>query len=275
MTALGKDIAIVGMGRVGTHLSQALGAAGHRVTEIRTHEAVEAARCAAGKDLVLLCVQDERLPELNRRLRLPAGRTAVAHVSGATPLQAIADIAPHHGVFYCLQTFSAGDEIDYSRMPVCVEAADEPTALLLETVARSVSRNVRRIDSRQRLGLHLAAVFASNYSNLMYTAAEQVLQACGLELSLLQPIIEQTAAKLRRLPPLQAQTGPALRHDEGTLALHRHLLKDLPVTDGLFDIYNELADLIVTLRADGPAGKPHAGRATGAASARGPRSNKI
>lgn len=275
MTAFGKDIAIVGMGRVGTHLSRALGAAGHRVTEIRTHEAVEAARCAAGKDLVLLCVQDERLPELNRRLRLPAGRTAVAHVSGATPLQAIADIAPHHGVFYCLQTFSPGDEIDYSRMPVCVEAADEPTALLLETVARSVSRNVRRIDSRQRLGLHLAAVFASNYSNLMYTAAEQVLQACGLELSLLQPIIEQTAAKLRRLPPLQAQTGPALRHDEGTLALHRHLLKDLPVTDGLLDIYNELADLITTLRADGPAGKPHAGRAIGAASARGPRSNKI
>lgn len=274
MTAFGKDIAIVGMGRVGTHLSRALGAAGHRVTEIRTHEAVEAARCAAGKDLVLLCVQDERLPELNRRLRLPAGRTAVAHVSGATPLQAIADIAPHHGVFYCLQTFSPGDEIDYSRMPVCVEAADEPTALLLETVARSVSRNVRRIDSRQRLGLHLAAVFASNYSNLMYTAAEQVLQACGLELSLLQPIIEQTAAKLRRLPPLQAQTGPALRHDEGTLALHRHLLKDLPVTDGLLDIYNELADLITTLRADGPAGKPHAGRAIGAASARGPRSNK-
>lgn len=251
MTADSKDIAIIGMGRVGTHLSRALGAAGHRVTEIRTHGAVEAARCAAGKDLVLLCVQDERLPELNRRLRLPAGRTAVAHVSGATPLQAIADIAPHHGVFYCLQTFSPGDEIDYSRMPVCVEAADEPTALLLETVARSVSRNVRRIDSRQRLGLHLAAVFASNYSNLMYTAAEQVLQACGLELSLLQPIIEQTAAKLRRLPPLQAQTGPALRRDEGTLALHRDLLKDLPVTDGLLYIYNKLADLIVAMRADG------------------------
>ncbi|MDE6308269.1 MAG: hypothetical protein K2L79_05635, partial [Bacteroidales bacterium] len=57
-----KDIAIIGMGRVGTHLSRALRAAGHRVTEIRTHEAVEAARCAAGQDLVLLCVQDERLP---------------------------------------------------------------------------------------------------------------------------------------------------------------------------------------------------------------------
>ncbi|MDE6112178.1 MAG: DUF2520 domain-containing protein, partial [Bacteroidales bacterium] len=102
-----------------------------------------------------------------------------------------------------------------------------------------------------RLGLHLAGAFASNYSNLMYTAAEQVLQACGLELSLLQPIIEQTAAKLRRLPPLQAQTGPALRHDEGTLARHRQLLKDLPVSEGLFDIYNKLADLIVAMRAAG------------------------
>ncbi|MDE5605899.1 MAG: DUF2520 domain-containing protein, partial [Bacteroidales bacterium] len=103
----------------------------------------------------------------------------------------------------------------------------------------------------QRLGLHLAGAFASNYSNLMYTAAEQILQACGLELSLLQPIIEQTAAKLRRMPPLEAQTGPALRHDEGTLARHRQLLKDLPVTDGLLDIYNKLADLIVAVRAAG------------------------
>ena len=273
MTADSKDIAIIGMGRVGTHLSRALRAAGHRVTEIRTHDAVEAARCAAGEDLVLLCVQDERLPELNKQLRLPAGRTVVAHVSGATPLQASADIAPHHGVFYCLQTFSPGDEIDYRRMPILVEADDEPTAILLETVARSLSRNVRRIDSQQRLGLHLAGAFASNYSNLMYTAAEQVLQACGLDLSLLQPIIEQTAAKLRRMPPLEAQTGPALRRDEGTLARHRQLLKDLPVTDGLFDIYNKLADLIIAVRADGPAGKPVAGRETGAASAREPRSN--
>ncbi|MDE7149979.1 MAG: hypothetical protein K2O01_06190, partial [Bacteroidales bacterium] len=83
----GKDIAILGMGRVGTHLAQALRAAGHRVTEIRTHDAAEAARCAAGADLLLLCVQDERIAGLNRTLRLPAGRTAVAHVSGATPLQ--------------------------------------------------------------------------------------------------------------------------------------------------------------------------------------------
>ena len=78
-----------------------------------------------------------------------------------------------------------------------------------------------------------------------------MLQACGLELSLLQPIIEQTAAKLRRMPPLEAQTGPALRHDESTLARHRQLLKDLPVTDGLLDIYNELADLIIKFKTDG------------------------
>ncbi|MDE5704204.1 MAG: DUF2520 domain-containing protein [Bacteroidales bacterium] len=243
----GKDIAVLGMGRVGTHLSAALRAAGHRVTEIRTHDAAEAARCAAGADLLLLCVQDERLTELNRRLRLTAGRTAVAHVSGATPLQAIADIAPRHGVFYCLQTFSPGDAIDFRQVPICVEASDVATASLLESVARSLSANVRRVDSRQRLALHLAAVFASNYSNLMYSAANQILQACDLDLTLLQPIIEQTAEKLRRMPPLQAQTGPALRHDDSTLEKHRQLLADLPLPDGYRRLYDELAALIQRL----------------------------
>lgn len=256
MEAQHKDIAILGMGRVGGHLAKALSAAGHRVTEIRTHDATEAARCAAGSDLLLLCVQDDRLPELNRRLRLPAGRTAVAHVSGATPLQAIADIAPRHGVFYCLQTFSPGDDIDYGHMPICVEAEDEETAALLETVATSVSRDVRRIDSRQRLCLHLAAVFASNYSNLMYTMADDVLRACGLDLSLLQPIIEQTAAKLRRMPPPAAQTGPALRRDAGTLAAHRQLLAALPVEGGLAALYDELADWIVRMQTGGDRNHP-------------------
>ncbi len=242
-----KDIAVLGMGRVGTHLSAALRAAGHRVTEIRTHDAAEAARCAAGQALLLLCVQDGRIADLNRMLRLTAGRTAVAHVSGATPLQAIADIAPRHGVFYCLQTFSPGDAIDFRQVPICVEASDEETAALLETVARSLSADVRRVDSRQRLGLHLAAVFASNYGNLMYTAAEQILQACGLDLALLQPIIEQTAEKLRRMPPLQAQTGPALRRDDGTLDKHRQLLADLPLPDDYRRLYDDLAAWIQRL----------------------------
>ncbi|MDE7149531.1 MAG: DUF2520 domain-containing protein, partial [Bacteroidales bacterium] len=149
-----------------------------------------------------------------------------------------------HGVFYCLQTFSPGDEIDFRQVPVCVEASDAATASLLESVAGSLSANVRRVDSRQRLGLHLAAVFASNYSNLMYTAAERVLQACGLEISLLQPIIEQTAVKLRRMPPLKAQTGPALRRDDSTLEKHRQLLADLSLPDDYRRLYDELAALI-------------------------------
>ncbi len=263
MAAINRHIAILGMGRVGTQLSRALQAAGHRVTEIRTHDVAEAARWAAEADLLLLCVQDERIAELNRTLRLaPATdcsngssggggsastRPAVAHVSGATPLQAIADIAPQHGVFYCLQTFSHNVPVDFSRVPICIEASDKPTAVLLEEVARSLSQTVKRVSTSDRAVLHLAAVFASNYTNLMCHLSERIVKTRDMDFSLLRPIIELSATKLQHISPAEAQTGPALRGDKTTMARHRQLLSELPVEADLETLYETLANYIARL----------------------------
>lgn len=277
MAAKNRHIAILGMGRVGTQLSRALQAAGHRVTEIRSHDVAEAARWAAEADLLLLCVQDERIAELNRTLRLahPAaggsacgcgeacgfgrvdgrdnggnaasGCPAVAHISGATPLQAIADIAPQHGVFYCLQTFSHNIPVDFSRVPICIEASDEPTAALLEEVAQSLSKTVKRVSSNNRAVLHLAAVFASNYTNLMCHLSECIVKSRDLDFSLLCPLMELSAVKLQQLSPAVAQTGPALRGDTATMERHRQLLSELPLDADLATLYETLADWVKRL----------------------------
>lgn len=279
MAAKNRHIAILGMGRVGTQLSRALQAAGHRVTEIRSHDVAEAARWAAEADLLLLCVQDERIAELNRTLRLaPAadgfgksgdggnaasGRPAVAHLSGATPLQAIADIAPQHGVFYCLQTFSHNVPVDFSRVPICIEASDEPTAALLEEVAQSLSKTVKRVSTPDRAVLHLAAVFASNYTNLMCHLSERIVKARDLDFSLLCPLMELSAVKLQQLSPAEAQTGPALRGDKATMARHQQLLRELPVEADLAALYDTLADWVKRLHDDESANAMGKGTNTG------------
>ena len=92
-----------------------------------------------------------------------------------------------------------------------------------------------------RRRLHLAAVFACNFTNHCCTLADDVLADAGLDFSVLLPLVDETIAKLHQLPPAQAQTGPAIRHDENVLGLQRAMLSDRP---DLQEIYSLLSKSI-------------------------------
>jgi hypothetical protein len=62
----------------------------------------------------------------------------------------------------------------------------------------------------------------------MYSLAAEVLSDSDLPFDLLKPLIMETAAKVLEIDPSLAQTGPAARNDELTLAEHADLLKDHP-----------------------------------------------
>ena len=78
----------------------------------------------------------------------------------------------------------------------------------------------------KREHLHLAAVFACNFTNHMYALALDVLRKYNLPFNLLLPLIDETARKVHALSPRQAQTGPALRNDTGVMNAHLALLAD-------------------------------------------------
>jgi predicted short-subunit dehydrogenase-like oxidoreductase (DUF2520 family) len=82
------------------------------------------------------------------------------------------------------------------------------------------------MDSDKRKYLHLAAVFACNFTNRMYAIAAQLLQNQGIDWHILQPLIDETAAKLYVMEPNNAQTGPAIRNDHSIINSHLALLKD-------------------------------------------------
>ncbi|UOQ73910.1 Rossmann-like and DUF2520 domain-containing protein [Hymenobacter cellulosilyticus] len=167
----------------------------------------------------------------------PAG-ALVVHTAGALPLDVFAPYANlRGGVLYPLQTFSPGRVIDWTTVPICVEAGTPADQQLVEQVARSLSNVVEVVATPQRQVIHVGAVFACNFTNHLLGIGHALLQEAGLPFALLEPLIQETVQKALAQPPFTVQTGPAVRHDTATLDRHRALLLEHPQWQ---QIYNQL-----------------------------------
>lgn len=239
-----ESIFLIGAGNVGYHLGRALVARGCRVIGVfsRTIEKARALSDATGipschlladidptADLYLLAVSDKAIGPVARALY---GRgledKLLVHTSGATPALVLRPFSRRFGVFYPLQTFSRERAVDFSKIPLCIQAnrADDEATLL--RLGERLSRSVHRIDDRQRAVLHLAAVFANNFSNHLFEIGAQLLETEALPFDLLRPLIEETAAKIQTNRPADMQTGPAARSDRATIERHLDYLDDQP-----------------------------------------------
>jgi predicted short-subunit dehydrogenase-like oxidoreductase (DUF2520 family) len=121
-----------------------------------------------------------------------------------------------------LQTFSKNRNLDFSKIPICLEANNEEIYIFLEKIAEKLSDNVSRINSAQRKILHIAAVFACNFVNHLLAISKNILDKEQLSFDLLKPLIQETITKaLEAKHPKEVQTGPAVRGDN--LVLQKHI----------------------------------------------------
>ena len=163
-------------------------------------------------DLFLIAVKDDYIFEIASQLK--SYKTLVAHTSGSLPLLSNND---RNGVFYPLQTFSKAQTIDYNAIPIRIEASNPSDLKILEKVGAEISQKVYPINSEQRKSLHLAAVFACNFSNALYGLAEEICQENEVPFEILYPLILETAQKIENNSPKTVQTGPAIRGDQKTI----------------------------------------------------------
>lgn len=252
------NLFILGSGNVATHLSRALVRAGHSILGVYSRQRAHAAALAAEwpgtvatdaldftslpvADLYLICVTDAAVAALVGQARFPAG-SIVAHTAGSLPLEVVA-ASPllRPGVFYPLQTFSKNQPVDLAATPIAVEAADPQTAAVLAGLAASISGQVVHLSGQDRQHLHLAAVFACNFTNHLLGIGRELLERRHLDPTLLEPLIQATFRKALDHPPFQVQTGPAVRDDVNILARHQQLLQSLP---GYQEIYALLSESI-------------------------------
>jgi predicted short-subunit dehydrogenase-like oxidoreductase (DUF2520 family) len=248
-------ITIIGSGNVATHLSAALKNAGHRIVQVYSRNMHNAALLAyhvgaaavdkpedisADTDLFILAIKDDAIPAFVPHLS-PFNKLIV-HTSGAVELQQLLNFTPNAGVFYPLQTFSKTKELNFWEVPLCIEGADETITKQLEELARTISNNVYRVSTAQRKVLHLAAIFACNFTNHLYGIAQGLLNEHQMDFNILRPLIMETAEKVKAHLPAQVQTGPAVRNDEFTMQAHLQMLDDHA---GLQQLYQLLSQDII------------------------------
>ena len=224
-------VVLLGAGNVGTHLFRALIAADNIALVQWYNRSADALKEGEGKvetttaiqqlveaDLYLLSVSDAHIVDLSNALGDRQG--LLAHTAGSIPMKLLAQ-HKNHGVFYPLQTFSKQKTVNFQHIPLCLEANTEDNLVLLEEVARALGSSIHFIDSTQRKALHIAAVFVNNFVNHLYTVGAQLCEEHQVPFSVLQPLIAETADKIKTLSPQQAQTGPAVRGDQ--LVINEHL----------------------------------------------------
>ena len=177
-------------------------------------------------DIYIYAVSDEALYHLQEISFLK--EKLLVHTAGAVSMQVLNRISNRTGVLYPLQSLRKNITSANAHIPLLITSNNSNDLLLLQTLADSISEGVKIVDDAQRLQLHLAAVMVNNFTNHLYTLAERYCSIHDLPFDQLQPLIEETALRLRNFPPHELQTGPASRHDHKTIETHLDLLKDTP-----------------------------------------------
>lgn len=187
----------------------------------------------------LLAVADNAIEEVARELVLPIN-AVVAHTSGSRSLSVLGYTAsPNIGVFYPLQTFSKLKRVMFEDVPILIEGDNSFTKKVLHGVAKKISNTVNEATSKQRRIIHLAAIFASNFTNAMLVHANDLMQDAKSDLQLLGPLLEETINKSMVLGPENAQTGPAARGDLEVLDEHLEMLEKYPIMKETYQLISQ------------------------------------
>lgn len=231
-------IIIVGRGNVATNLEYAFRRKGVECMMVSSREGLDT--IPQNADVYIYAVRDEALAEVVAQVHAPE-RALHLHTSGTMPMSVFGEDKPHAGIFYPFQTFSKAHLIeDFSTVPVFFEARGIDDVSAVYSLALTITSHVYEADQHDRERLHVAGVFANNFSNLMYTLAADILRDTHIPFSALLPLIDETAAKVHTLSPRDAQTGPARRGDENVMQHHLSLL----TTDDQREVYRLLSAMI-------------------------------
>lgn len=233
-----KNISFIGSGNVASHLAIALFRNNFSIKQVFSKSFKNAnslakkvnaqpieslSQLSNNAELYIIAVPDDAIENIVNQF--PFKDKLVVHTSGSVNLDSFSKKQfQHFGILYPLQTFSKKIAVDFKHIPFCLEANTSANLKVIEKITKQLSDKVYHVNSEQRKLLHLAAVFACNFSNNMYQIAFDICQQNQLNFDILKPLIVETANKIVNQTPLEAQTGPAKRNDVKTIEKHLALL---------------------------------------------------
>lgn len=247
------QIVIIGTGNVATVFAKRFHQNGHRVVQVYGRDVIKAEQLASlvdagvaeevntitkNADVYIIAVSDKAVPGLIEQLSLPG--TLVLHTTASLSKHILKGVSERYGVLYPLQSVRKLMQ-DTTPIPFLVDGNTATVAREIQLLAASISDTVVIADDETRVKLHIAAVFACNFTNYMYLQSAAYCEKEKLDFYMLQPLIEETAIRLRDHHPSQVFTGPAARGDAATLEKHLSLLESYPDLEKLYkDLSNRI-----------------------------------
>lgn len=230
------SVVLLGGGNVATHLYRAFKASDHvtihqwynrHIDRISTYQnevsITDSISELKDADVYIIAVSDDAVAALSENL--PFQDRFIVHTSGARSLYDL-DKKNRRGVFYPLQSFTKDAEMDFAHVPFCIEALLKDDLNTLKKLSKALGSPFYKISSEQRKRLHVAAVFANNFTNQLYRISHEITEANLIEFDVLKPLILETAKKIQTMSPYMAQTGPAVRRDKKTIKKHLKLIEN-------------------------------------------------
>ena len=248
----GPKTIIIGAGKLAWHLGPALKKAGFRIIQIYSRTLSSAAAFGLHIDvpwttdvnilkedaeLVIFCITDRALEDLLPQILLK--NVFMIHTAGSVPSNVFEKWTSDFGVLYPLMTFTKTRSIDFRTVPVCIEANNKENEDRLKNIAEKISDNVSVVNFENRKIMHMAAIFACNFTNHMYRTAYDILSLHEFDFGILKPLIIETAHKVLEMSPHEAQTGPASRHDKNILCTHQLMLQAQPEWQKIYTFVSE------------------------------------
>ena len=174
--------------------------------------------------------------------KIKESNTPIVHTSGSVGTDVFQN-REKFGVFYPIQSFNKTIDVNFNDIPICIESNNSELEKKLINLANSISNSAHLLNSKQREQLHIAAVFASNFTNHMMSISEEILNSNKMSFDLLKPLIRNTFEKIKNNYPKDVQTGPAKREDYLIIEKHLELLKEY---DDLQIIYSKITNHIIS-----------------------------
>ncbi|HZG00003.1 MAG TPA: DUF2520 domain-containing protein [Chitinophagales bacterium] len=230
-------LVIVGAGNVGFHLGQRLHQAGYDIKQVFSltphhgkslGEKVnstftnDVAQITPDADVYIVCVKDDAMKNVYNVL--PVKNRIVLHTAGSVVKNVSSRTDLHQGVLYPLQSFNRSAEVSWENVPVFVDGDNDSVISIASELGYALTQNVKRANDEQRLKVHIAAVFANNFSNHCLAIGQKLLEQNGYDFDVLKPLVETTFKRLQHSNPSDVQTGPAKRGDDNTVDKHLNAL---------------------------------------------------
>lgn len=254
-----KNIVILGSGNLATHITLAFYKAGVSIIQVYSRNEEHAKELAnkvearftskideiaKESDLYIFALSDSALATVLQSREW--NNAFLVHTSGSIPASIFETFTSQYGVLYPFQTFTKGVSVQMEEVPFFIESNGLLTLNKLEYLVKKISVKINTTNSEVRLKLHLAGVFANNFTNHMLTIASGILKDANIPVEHINPLIEETVRKALEVGPFLAQTGPASRGNIDIVNKHLKLLEAHPdwqkiytfVSDSISKIHN-------------------------------------